>query len=80
MIDSFEACMKRLSSELQSKAEGLLRVYGGLEGLAKNPPWVIDKVLKTWFTENERKAIVNFLFQGLRKENRGLILREMGMK
>jgi len=72
--------LKRLPNGLRRKADGLLHVYGGLEGLSKNPPWLIDVVLNTWFTEDERKAIVEFLFQGVKRDARLLIFSEMGMK
>ena len=72
--------MKELSFELRRKTEHLLRTYGGLEGLSRNPPWVIDKVLRTWFTEPERRQIVNALLSDLKKDARLPILREMGMK
>lgn len=69
--------MKELPLELRRKAAGILRIYGGLEGLAKNPPWLIGMVLKTWFTGAERREIVEYLFQGPRKEVGRLILKEM---
>ena len=69
--------MKGLSSELRRKAEGLLQTYGGLEGLSKNPPWIIVIVLRTWFTEKERREIVRFLLNGLKREARIPILREL---
>jgi hypothetical protein len=72
--------LARLSSSVHRKAEGLLRTYGGLEEFSKNPPWLINQVLKTWFTEKERREIVEFLLRDFRKEARIPILREMGMK
>jgi hypothetical protein len=53
--------MKKLPAELRHKAEGMLRVYGGIEGLAKNPAWLINAVLKTWFTDSERKLLLNYI-------------------
>ncbi len=72
--------MRGLSSEVRRKAEGPLPTYGGLEGLSRNPPWVIGSVLRTWFTEAERREIVNFLFRDLKSEARTPILRELRMK
>ena len=72
--------MKRLPTGLRSKAESLLHVYGGLEGLSKNPPWLIGIVLKTWFTEAEKKLIVEFLLHGVKREARLPMLREMEVR
>ena len=44
--------------------------------MSKNPPWVIV-VLRTWFTEKERREIVRFLLNGLKREARIPILREL---
>ncbi len=71
--------MKRLTSELSRKAEGLLRVYGGLEGLSRNPPWLVNMVLRTWFEDAERKQIVEVLLQGMKREVRVPLMREMGL-
>ncbi len=70
--------MKRLTSELSRKAEGLLRTYGGLEGLSKNPPWVIGTVLRTWFEDAERRQILEFLLQDMRREVKMPLMKEMG--
>ncbi len=72
--------MKNLPSNLRRKAEGLLHVYGGLEGLSKNPPWLINIVLKTWFTEIERRELLEYLFQGLKREARLPMMKELGIR
>ena len=71
--------MKTLPSDLRKKADGLLRVYGGIDGLSHNPPWVIGVVLKTWFTEAERKPLVEFMLHGARREVKVPLLRELGL-
>ena len=63
---------------MRRKAEDLLHAYGGLDGLSRNPPWVIGIVLRTWFSEAERKILVDFILQGARREARALILNEFG--
>ncbi len=55
----------------------MLSVYGGLEGLSRNPPWLIAVVLKTWFTEAERKLLVDFMFQGLKREAKTPVMEEL---
>ncbi len=72
--------MKTLSSGLRRKAEGVLRVYGGVEGLSKNPPWLINVVLRTWFTEAERREILEFILRGMEKRARLLVLRDLEVR
>lgn len=72
--------MKTLSPGLDGKAESLLHFYGGLEGFAKNPPWLIAIVLRTWFTASERNEIVEFMFRGLKSESRLPIKKEIGTR
>ena len=69
---------KRLPPDLSKKAEGLLHFYGGLEGLSRNPAWVVGIVLKSWFTESEARQIVRYIVQGVKPEARNLYLREVG--
>ena len=68
---------KQLPVHLRRKAEGLLRSYGGVEGFSKNPPWVIAIVLKTWFDETERKLLADFLFQGVERRAKLLLMKEI---
>lgn len=72
--------VRHLSSDLRKKAESLLRVYGGLDGFSKNPPWLINTVLRTWFTEEERSEIMRFLFQGMKKYDRLPMLKALGVR
>ena len=69
--------MKVRPSELRGRADRLLSAYGGLEGLSRNPPWVVGIVLRTWFTEAEGKLLLEFMFHGLKREARALIQQEM---
>ena len=46
---------------LSRKAEEILSAYGGLKGLAEQPIWLISAVLKTFFSEDERKEILGHL-------------------
>lgn len=50
--------MKELPPGLNRKAEDVLRAYGGLKGLAKEPVWLIVEVLKAFFPEDEEKQIL----------------------
>ncbi len=72
--------MKKLPLELKKKSQGLLEVYGGLEGLASRPPWLVNAVLKALFTEAERVQILLYLFRGLRPERRGRLMRDLGVR
>ncbi len=72
--------MKTLSSRLRYKAKGVLRVYGGVEGLSKNPPWLINIVLRTWFTEAERREIMEFILGWMEKQTRLLALRDLKVR
>jgi hypothetical protein len=69
--------LKSLPSHLRRKAEAVLRFYGGVEGLSKNPPWVISIVLQTWFTEAERHEILDAISRGMEKQARRLVLRDL---
>ncbi|MDE1853124.1 MAG: hypothetical protein KGI38_05160 [Thaumarchaeota archaeon] len=71
--------MKKLPADLRKRAENLLRAYNGLEGFSKNPPWLIDIVLKTWFTEAERRKLLDFLLQGVNRETGLRMSKEIGM-
>jgi len=50
--------LKELPPGLNRKAEDVLRAYGGLKGLAKEPVWLIVEVLKAFFPEDEEKQIL----------------------
>ncbi len=69
--------MRELPSDLRRKAEGLLHVYGGFQGLARNPPWLVAIVLKTWFTDAERKELVKYLAQGVKRDLRSKMMKEL---
>ncbi len=72
--------LKNLPVELKKKCQGLLEVYGGLEGLASRPPWLVNAVLKALFTEAERVQILIYLFRNLRPERRGRLLKDLGVR
>ncbi len=63
--------LSHLSHDVTRKASQVLSSYGGLEGLAKNPTWIIGAVLDTFFTERERKEILRL---DLFKRDRGEVL------
>ena len=55
--------------DLTKKANQILAFYGGLEGLARRPAWIISEVLKAFFTDEERREIVKLRsFRGSQKE------------
>jgi len=61
--------MGRPERDLTRKANQILKVYGGLEGLARKPAWLISEVLSAFFTDNERREIVKLrVFKGLQKD------------
>ena len=61
--------MGRQERDLTRKANQILKVYGGLEGLARKPAWLISEVLSAFFTDNERREIVKLrVFKGLQKD------------
>ncbi len=67
--------MAVLRPELSRKAEEILHVYGGVQGLASRPVWLVNTVLKTFFTEHEQSELWDYLYHGAGKEVR-LLLRE----
>ena len=55
--------------DITKKATQVLSVYGGLEGLARMPAWLISEVLSAFFTDQERKEIVKLRpFKGAKKD------------
>ena len=38
-----------------------MAAYGGLEGLARQPMWVARMVLKAFFSEDDAKAILDYV-------------------
>lgn len=44
--------------DLSNRANRVLSGYGGVEGLAQKPAWIICEVLNAFFTEEERKEIL----------------------
>lgn len=63
--------------DLSKKADQILFDYGGLEGLAKKPVWLIGEVLSAFFTEEERKEIMKLrVFKGIQED----ILRALKSK
>ena len=64
-------------SDLTKKANLILSGYGGLEGLARMPAWIVGEVLSAFFTKEEGREIVKLrLFKGEQKE----ILRRLQSK
>ena len=68
--------MKALPTDLHRRADALLHAYDGLDGLSRNPPWVIGIVLRTWFTAAERKLLVEFMLDGVERKARVPLLNE----
>lgn len=55
--------------DLTKKADRILSNYGGLQGLASKPAWLVSEVLSAFFTDEERREIVKLrLFKGTQKE------------
>jgi hypothetical protein len=55
--------------DITKKATRVLSVYGGLEGLARMPAWLISEVLSAFFTDQERREIVRLRpFRGAKKD------------
>ena len=55
--------------DIAKKATQVLTVYGGLEGLARMPVWLISEVLSAFFTDKETKEIVELRpFKGAKKD------------
>ena len=55
--------MKGLPPNLNRKAEDVLRAYGGLKGLAKEPVWLVAEVLEAFFPTDEEKQIFKCIAQ-----------------
>jgi hypothetical protein len=53
--------LRELPARLSRKANEILSSYGGLKGLAKQPSWLIAYVLRTFFTEDEKKQILEYV-------------------
>ncbi len=78
---SYDTCdLKNLPVELKNKSQGLLEVYGGLDGLSSRPPWLINAVLKALFTEAERVQILLYLFRDLRSDRRVRLMKDLGVR
>jgi len=61
--------MSHPERDLTKKANRILSGYGGLEGLARKPAWIIGEVLNAFFTIDERREIIKLrLFKGSQKE------------
>ena len=61
--------MNQQERDLTRKADRILSNYGGLQGLASKPAWLVSEVLSAFFTDEERREIVKFrLFRGAQKE------------
>ncbi len=50
-----------LPPRLSRKAEEILSAFGGLKGLGMQPAWLISYVLGSFFPEDERKLISEYL-------------------
>ena len=61
--------MSHQERDITKKATQVLSVYGGLEGLARKPAWLISEVLSAFFTDKEREEIVKLRpFKGSKKD------------
>lgn len=66
---AIDGVMSHQQRDLTRKANQILAVYGGLEGLARKPAWIISEVLRAFFTDEERREIIKLrTFRGLQKE------------
>ena len=53
--------MVRLAPSILERANRLLGAYGGLQGLATQPAWLISYVLKTFFDKGEANKILAYV-------------------
>jgi hypothetical protein len=53
--------LRELPDGLSRKAEAILLVYGGPEGLIEQPNWLVSLVLKSFFSEKEGRIITDYL-------------------
>jgi hypothetical protein len=53
--------LRKLPAGLSRKADKILSAYGGLKGLAEQPVWIITVVLKTFFTEDEGRQVLDYV-------------------
>ena len=61
--------LSQLQPDLRRKANQILSGYGGPEGLAWKPAWLIGEVLSAFFTDEERREILRLsVFRGAEKE------------
>ncbi len=70
-LSGIEVRMRELPPSLRRKVDDVLLAYGGLRGLANRPAWLMDIVLKTFFTDAEAKEILKYLAHR-RSKNEGI--------